>query len=197
MDINELRMKVEKSKQINAMKQRIRKEIKTHRDYLENRQHENRELFKPIITTQNEVKNVIDEKQDKLINQLENNQKELIRSVNTLSTVMSNQSSTAGVEKWVSDSPSIYEPIEEGDEEGDEKGDDDNSLFFSDDTEVIKKYGFVPTLKNIPTEKDVRSKIFSVNVKSRSKNPVTKKVALNDLEVLYSCKSEKQRQRRP
>ena len=182
MDINKLRIRAEKSKKIEAIKNKIRKELKHHHYALEDRRYETTELLKPVIIAQNEVKDTISQKQDDLINQLDNNQKELIQSVNTLSTTMSNQGSTSGAERWVSDLPSIYDPIEEI--EGDEKGDYDDSIFGSVDKEVIKKYGFDPTLKNIPSVKDVRLKIFSANGKSRSKDPIIKKITLSDVDVL-------------
>ena len=78
MDINELKKRVEESTEIDAMIQRITREIKSHRDGIQARQYESEELFKPVIEAQEEIKKTIDNKQDELIKQLQDNQKSLV-----------------------------------------------------------------------------------------------------------------------
>ena len=139
------------------MKRKIRKEIKDYRDGREDRQFENKELFKPIITSQKEVKETIDKKQDKLIEQLQENQN-FIQSVDVLSDIMSKHGSTGGVERWISDLPSKFDPLDtiEEDSDGKEDSDDEEGDIFSNaEKEIIKKYGFDYNMKDIPTQKDI------------------------------------------
>ena len=177
MDINELREIFKESAKNEAMAQQIRDKFERHDNNVQERQYETREYFQPVITAQEDVKKTINEKQDKVIEQLDKNQTELIQSVDVLSDIMSKQGSTAGVERWVSDLPSRFEPIEE-------EGGDDKSIFSNDEKEVIKKYNFDPTLKNIPAERDVRSKISSTNGKMRNKDQVISRIAEKERDVL-------------
>ena len=89
MDIRSLRKRTNESLKIDAMKRKIRNEIESYRDGVEDRQYENKETFKPIITAQKEDKETIDKKQNQLINKLQENQQDLIQSVDLLSDVMS------------------------------------------------------------------------------------------------------------
>ena len=177
MDINELREIFEESAKIEAMAQQIRDRFERHDNDVQDRRHESEELFKPVIGAQEDVKKTINEKQDKVIEQMDKNQKELIQSLDVLSDIMSKQGSTAGVERWVSDLPSRFESIEE-------EGGDDKSIFSNDEKEVIKKFNFDPTLKNIPAERDIRSKISSTNGKMRNKNQVVSRIAEKERDVL-------------
>ena len=142
MDIGTFRKNVDKQYVTEVMKRKIRKEIKDYRDGREDRQFENKELFKPIITSQKEVKETIDKKQDKLIEQLQENQQELIQSVDVLSDIMSKHGSTGGVERWLSDLPSKFDPLDtiEEDSDGKEDTDDEEGDIFSNaEREIIKK----------------------------------------------------------
>ena len=79
MDIEQLRRNARMRSSTAAMKHQITKEIKNYRDSREDTQFENRELLKPIIDTQKEVKETIDKKQNKLIEKLQENQLALTR----------------------------------------------------------------------------------------------------------------------
>ena len=78
------------------MKRQISKRIKDTLDEKQSRQFENKELFKPVITSQKEVKETIDKKQDKLIEKLNEKQEELITAVDMLNETMS----SSGSQKW-------------------------------------------------------------------------------------------------
>ena len=127
------------------------------------------EILKPSIEVQKKVKKTIDEKQnklieklqenketvdkkqDKVIQQLKENQSELIKSVDVLSDIMSKQGSVSGVQSWLQDLPSDFDPLDIiGEEEGEEEGvEEPKSLFDPGETEITKKYGFDPTLQII------------------------------------------------
>ena len=106
---------------------------------------------------------------------------------------MSQQGSVSGVKTWLKDLPSEFDPLDIiGEEEGEEEGEEGEhqaeeqpkSSFNPGDTEIIKKYGFHPTLKNIPFEIDVKKKISSTTGKMNSKNPITKKTAQKESKAL-------------
>ena len=149
--------------------------------------------------------NEIIKKQDKAIKQLKDNQEELTQSLDTLSEIMSQkgsqegsqegsvsgvrrwlEGSVSGVKKWLEGQPSDYEPLDIIGEEGEEeaKPKPPETLFNAGDTEIIKKYGFDPTLKNIPSEIEIKKGISSTTGKMNSKNPITKKIAKNESKVL-------------
>ena len=110
--------------------------------------------------------NEIIKNQDKAIKQLKDNQEELTQSIDALSDIMSKQGSVSGVKRWLEDQPSDYEPLDiigEEDEDEDEDEDKDKyekpeSLFNAGDTEINEKYGFDPTLKNIPSEIEIKKR---------------------------------------
>ena len=167
MDIEIFRKNVDKKRATEVMKRKIRKEIKDYRDGREYMQFENKELFKPIITAQKEVKETtdIDKKQDKLIEQLQENQNELIGSVDALSDTISKQGLVGRVGRWLSDLPSSFDPLdtieEEGEGDGDDKKVDDKKVvdtFNPKEKEIIKKYGFDPGLVDLPTEQAIKQK---------------------------------------
>ena len=129
------------------------------------------------------------------LNQLKENQVELIKSVDVLSEIMSQkgsqQGSVSGVKTWLEGLPSDFEPLDIiGEEDEDEDKDEDKdkeqhkSSFNAGDTEIIKKYGFDPTLKNIPSEIEIKKRISSTTGKMNSKNPITKKTAKNESKAL-------------
>ena len=144
----------------------VREEIKTYTTQKQDMYDDTSEILKPSIDVQKKVKKTIDEKQNKLIEklqenketidkkqdevieQLKDNQTELIKSVDVLSEIMSNKGSESKVEKWLSGTQSDFDPldiIEEG-EEGEEGGEEGKkiyeakpkSLFNPNDTEIIK-----------------------------------------------------------
>ena len=163
-----------------------------------------KELKKTIDEKQNKLieklqenKETVDKKQDEVIKQLKENQVELIKSVDVLSDIMSKQGSESGVKRWVDDLPSDYDPLDvivEEDEDEDEVEPKEEpkekpkvepkSLFNVSDTEIIKKYGFDPTLNNLPTDQEIKKQMASTTGKKNSKNTIVKNLAKKESEVL-------------
>ena len=205
MDIEQIQKLINnKIKAGNKVKE-VRKAIKTYKTQKQDMYDDTAEILKPSIKVQKELKNTIDEKQNKLIEklqenketvdkkqdeviqQLRENQVELIKSVDVLSDIMSKQGSVSGVKRWVDDLPSDFDPLDvigEEDEDEEEPKEEPKSLFNVSDTEIIKKYGFDPTLKSIPTSKEIRSKISSATGKMNSKNIIIKKTAEKESDAL-------------
>ncbi|KAL9954669.1 hypothetical protein ACROYT_G042234 [Oculina patagonica] len=194
MDIEKFRENHKKHYENNLLKKQIRKQIKDTLDEKQSRQFENKELFKPVITSQKEVKETIDKKQDKLIENLNEKQEKLIEAVDALNETMSS-GSQSGVKSWLSDLPSKFEPLDilpEEDEEEDEDEDEEvpkkevveEHIFKEGEKIIIRKYGFDPDLNDIPEEKEVRSAISHLTGKRRSSNMIIKNNARKDQEVL-------------
>ena len=188
----------------------VREVVKTYKTQKQDMYDDTAEILKPI-EVQKKVKKTIDEKQNKLIeklqenketvdrkqdeviNQLKENQVELIKSVDVLREIMSQkgsqEGSVSGVKRWLEGLPSDFEPLDiigEEDEDEDEDKDEEQhkSLFDAGNTEIIKKYGFDPTLKKIPSEIEIKKGISSTTGKMNSKNPITKKTAKNESKAL-------------
>ena len=185
----------------------VREVVKTYKAQKQDMYDDTKEILKPSIEAQKEVKKTIDEKQnrlikklqenketvdrkqDEVIQQLKENQVELTKSIDVLSEIMSNQGSTFGVEQWINDSPSDFDPLDIIEEESEDEGEKiyrekPKSLFNPGDEEIIKKYGFDPTLENIPDNNEIISKIKSTTGKMNSKNPITKQIAQKEKDVL-------------
>ena len=138
--------------------------------------------------------NEIIKNQDKAIKQLKDNQEELTQSLDTLSEITSQkgsqEGSVSGVKRWLEGQPSDFEPLDIVGEEDEEEGEEEakpkppETLFDAGDTEIIKKYGFDPTLKNIPSEIEIKKRISSTTGKMNSKNPITKKTAKKESKAL-------------
>ena len=211
MDIE--RMKKLLASEIEAGKKvkEVREVIKTYKTQKQDMYDETAEILKPSIKVQKELKNTIDEKQNKLIEklqenketvdkkqdevieQLRENQVELIKSVDVLSDIMSKQGSVSGAQRWVDDLPSDFDPLDvigEEDEDEDEvepkekPKEEPKSLFNDSDTEIIKKYGFDPTLKNLPTDQEIKKQMASTTGKKNSKNTIIKNLAKKESEAL-------------
>ena len=209
MDIDRMKRllnnKIEAGNKIRA----VRGVIKTYKTQKQDMYDDTKEILKPSIEVQKKVTETIDEKQNKLIEklqeyketvdrkqdeviqQLKENQNELIKSVDTLSEVMSQQGSVSGVKKWIDDLPSDFDPLdiirEEEGKEGEEgvyEAEKPKSLFDLSDTEIIKKHGFDPTLKNIPSETEIKKKISSTTGKMNSRNTIIKKTAQKESKAL-------------
>ena len=132
MDTNRLR------KNSYSLKHKIPKEIKDYSDGRDMHQYETRETFKPIIDTQKEIKETIDKKQDKLIEKLQENQQNIFNSPDVLSDVMSQQGSRQGsvhgINRWLSDLQSSFDPldtIEESDGNNDDEDKNKNDDIFT------------------------------------------------------------------
>ena len=171
----------------------VREVIKTFKTQKQDMYDDTAEILKPSIEVQKKVKATIDEKQNKLIEklqenketvdrkqdeviqQLKDNQVDLSKSIDTLSEIMSQQGSESGVKSWLQDLPSDFDPLDIIGEEEEEE--EPKSLLNSGETEIIKKSGFDPTLQNIPSEIEVKKKISGTVGKMNSKNPIIKNLA--------------------
>ena len=181
----------------------VREVIKTFKTQKQDMYDDTEEILKPSIEVQKKVKATIDEKQNKLIEklqenketvdrkqdeviqQLKDNQVDLSKSIDTLSDIMSQQGSVSGVKSWLQDLPSDFDPLDIiGEEEEEEEEEEPKSLLNSGETEIIKKYGFDPTLQNIPSEIEVKKKISGTVGKMNSKNPIIKNIAKTESKTL-------------
>ena len=134
----------------------VREVIKTYKTQKQDMYDDTAEILKPSIEVQKKVKATIDEKQNKLIEklqenketvdkkqdeviqQLKENQVELNKSIDTLSEIMSQSGSQSGVKQWLSGLPSDFDPLDIIGEEGEEP----KSLLDPGETEIIKKIWF-------------------------------------------------------
>lgn len=189
----------------------VREVIKSYKTRKQDMYDDTAEILKPSIEIQKKVKETIDEKQNKLIKKLQENketvdrkQDEVIRKLKenqiefnnsisnmseTMSDIMSQQGSVSGVKSWLSDLPSEVTPMdiieeEDSDEEGVEEVEKPKSLLDPGATEIIKKYGFDPTLQNIPSENELKKLISSTTGKQNSKNAIIKNLAKKESKAL-------------
>lgn len=189
----------------------VREVIKSYKTQKQDMYDDTVEILKPSIEIQKKVKETIDEKQNKLIKKLQENketvdrkQDEVIRQLQenqiefnnsisnmseTMSDIMSQQGSVSGVKSWLSDLPSEVTPMdiieeEDSDEEGVEEVEKPKSLLDPGATEIIKKYGFDPTLQNIPSENELKKLISSTTGKQNSKNAIIKNLAKKESKAL-------------
>ena len=189
----------------------VREVIKSYKTQKQDMYDDTAEILKPSIEIQKKVKETIDEKQNKLIKKLQENketvdrkQDEVIRQLQenqiefnnsisnmseTMSDIMSQQGSVSGVKSWLSDLPSEVTPMdiieeEDNDEEGVEEVEKPKSLLDPGATEIIKKYGFDPTLQNIPSENELKKLISSTTGKQNSKNAIIKNLAKKESKAL-------------
>lgn len=189
----------------------VREVIKSYKTQKQDMYDDTAEILKPSIEIKKKVKETIDEKQNKLIKKLQENketvdrkQDEVIRQLQenqiefnnsisnmseTMSDIMSQQGSVSGVKSWLSDLPSEVTPMdiieeEDSDEEGVEEVEKPKSLLDPGATEIIKKYGFDPTLQNIPSENELKKLISSTTGKQNSKNAIIKNLAKKESKAL-------------
>ena len=186
----------------------VREVVKNYKTQKQDEYDDTAEILKPSIEVQKKVKKTIDAKQDELIKeikenketidrkqdevikQLKDNQNELIKSVDVLSEIMSQQGSQPGIHSWLSGLPSQFDPLdmipEVGEERGEEGGEEgevydtylgpesseevkpstsekkplkENPFTISEE-QIIKKYGFDPTLENIRNESSIKKKLY-------------------------------------
>ena len=218
MDIEQIQKLINNKIEAGNKVKEVRKAIKTYKTQKQDMYDDTAEILKPSIKVQKELKNTIDEKQNKLIEklqenketvdkkqdevikQLKENQVELIKSVDVLSDIMSKQGSESGVKRWLDDLPSDFDPLDViGEEDEDEvepkeepkekPKEEPKSLFNDSDTEIIKKYGFDPTLKNLPTDEEIKKQMASTTGKRNSKNTIIKNLAKKESEVLKRYKT--------
>ena len=189
----------------------VREVIKSYKTQKQDMYDDTAEILKPSIEIKKKVKETIDEKQNKLIKKLQENketidrkQDEVIRQLQenqiefnnsisnmseTMSDIMSQQGSVSGVKSWLSDLPSEVTPMdiieeEDSDEEGVEEVEKPKSLLDPGATEIIKNYGFDPTLQNIPSENELKKLISSTTGKQNSKNAIIKNLAKKESKAL-------------
>ena len=189
----------------------VREVIKSYETQKQDMYDDTAEILKPSIEIKKKVKETIDEKQNKLIKKLQENketvdrkQDEVIRQLQenkiefnnsisnmseTMSDIISQQGSVSGVKSWLSDLPSEVTPMdiieeEDSDEEGVEEVEKPKSLLDPGATEIIKKYGFDPTLQNIPSENELKKLISSTTGKQNSKNAIIKNLAKKESKAL-------------
>ena len=197
----------------------VRGVVKTYKTQKQDMYDDAAEILKPSIDVQKKVKKTIDNKQDELITQLaindeianikqneiiknqdkaikqlKDNQEELTQSIDALSDIMSKQGSVSGVEKWVGSSPSNYDPLDiigEEDEEDEEEAKPKplKTLFDNSDTEIIKKYGFDPTLNTIPENEEIQKILYSLTGKMKVKNPIVKNVIKKEMNAIKRYKA--------
>ena len=216
MDIEQIQKLINNKIEAGNKVKEVRKVIKTYKTQKQDMYDDTAEILKPSIIVQKELKNTIDEKQNKLIEklqenketvdkkqdevikQLKENQVELIKSVDVLSDIMSKQGSVSGAQRWVDDLPSDFDPLDViGEEDEDEvevepkekPKEEPKSLFNDSDTEIIKKYGFDPTLKNFPTDEEIKKQMASTTGKMNSKNTIIKNLAKKESEALKRYKT--------
>ena len=94
---------------------------------------------------------------------------------------MSKQGSVSGVEKWVRSLPSDPDPLdiirEEAEDEEEAEPKPIQTLFNQSDTEIIKKYGFDPSLNKVPDNKEIQKILYSLMGKRNSKNAIIRNIA--------------------
>ena len=184
----------------------VREVVKTYNRQKQDMYDDTAEIFKPSIDVQKEVKETIDNKQDKLITQLAINdeianikQNEIIKNQDKtikqlkdnqkeLSDIMSKQGSVSGVEKWVGNLPSNYDPLdiigEEAEDEEEAEPKPIQTLFDQSDTEIIKKYGFDPSLNKVPDNKEIQKILYSLMGKRHSKSAIIRNKAKKEIEAI-------------
>ena len=229
MDIEQIQKLINNKIEAGNKVKEVRKVIKTYKTQKQDMYDDTAEILKPSIKVQKQLKNTIDEKQNKLIEKLQENketvdkkqdevikrlkenQVELIKSVDVLSDIMSKQGSVQGslsrAQKWVDDMPSRFDPLDIIQEADDFEEDDyeeepeepiekpiekpkekPNYSFNAVDTEIIKKYGFDPTLENLPTDEEMKKQMASTTGKMNSKDKIIKNLAKKESEVLKKYK---------
>ena len=88
MDINAYRINVENRSKTTSLKHEIHDKIRDYRNQKGDVQYEHRELFKPITKSQDTVRETINEKHNKLIGKLQENQEAITNSLDMLSEVI-------------------------------------------------------------------------------------------------------------
>ena len=139
MDIERMKKLLSSGIEAGNKVKEVREVIKTYKTQKQDMYDDTAEILKPSIEVQKNVKKTIDEKQNKLIEklqenketvdkkqdeviqQLKENQSELINSVDVLSEIMSKQGSESGIQRWVDDFPSDLDPLEAIEEDYEEE----------------------------------------------------------------------------
>ena len=111
------------------------------------------EIYQPVTKSVEKAQKKTDEKQDKMIEQLQENQENITKAIDTLSEAVSKpRLIPGGLERWVGGLPSQFDPIEE---EGAVGGEDVNPKikkpFNEHDSKRIQKLRFDPMLTTLPS----------------------------------------------
>ena len=189
----------------------VREVVKTYKTQKQDMYDDTTEILKPSIEVQKKVKKTIDQKQDELITQLaindeianikqneiiknqekaikqlKDNQEELTNSIDTLSDIMSKQGSVSEVEKWVGSLPSDFDTLDTIVEEDEEEAKPKplKTLFNNSDTEIIKKYGFDPSLNTIPDNEKIKKLLYSLMGRRNNKNAIIRNIARKEIEAI-------------
>lgn len=204
MDIERMKKLLSSGIEAGNKVKEVREVIKSYKTQKQDMYDDTAEILKPSIEIQKKVKETIDEKQNKLIKKLQENKETVVRQLQenqiefnnsisnmseTMSDIISQQGSVSGVKSWLSDLPSEVTPMdiieeEDSDEEGVEEVEKPKSLLDPGATEIIKKYGFDPTLQNIPSENELKKLISSTTGKQNSKNAIIKNLAKKESKAL-------------
>ena len=93
--------------------------------------------------------------------------------------------------KFSSDLPSNYDPLDIIGEEDEEEAKPKplKTLFDNSDTEIIKKYGFDPTLNTIPENEEIQKILYSLAGKMKVKNPIIKNVTKKEMKAIKRYKA--------
>ena len=166
----------------------VREVVKTYKTQKQDMYDDTKEILKPqkkvketidekqnkLIKKLQENKETVDRKQDEVINQLKENQVNITKSVDVLSEIMSQKGSQEGslsrVKTWLEGQPSDYESLDIIGEEDEEEAKPKplKTLFDNSDTEIIKKYGFDPTLNTIPENEEIQKNIIFLDRQNES-----------------------------
>ena len=189
MDIERMKKLLKSGIEAGNKLKAVREVVKTYKTQKQDMYDDTEELFKPSIEVQKQVKKTIDEKQNKLIEQLQenketvdkkqdevikqlkDNQVELIKSVDALSDIMSQQGSQFqgsqfGVQKWLRD-------IDEGEDKGEDEGEDEE---INIDEGINDEYKNFLINKNLPLPSEIlKEELDEIQKKVKQKIRTSKK----------------------
>ncbi|CAH3150418.1 unnamed protein product [Pocillopora meandrina] len=164
MDIERMKKLLSSGIEAGNKVKEVREVIKSYKTQKQDMYDDTAEILKPSIEIKKKVKETIDEKQNKLIKKLQENKETVDRKQDeVIRQLQENQID---------------------DEEGVEEVEKPKSLLDPGATEIIKKYGFDPTLQNIPSENEFKKLISSTTGKQNSKNAIIKNLAKKESKAL-------------
>ena len=203
MDFSKLRKELALREENSAKKHEIIDTIRDYRNRRIDQDYESTELFKPIISSQQQVKDTIDKRQDKLIEQLQDNQTKMIQALRYKPKMKAITSGVSDIRRGdldrlfqIDEQPSTsqesddeitkefrdgYQFIDE-DEDEEMKYDeptieDVNTTFSKEEIEILKRNGYDPNGDDADVKK-IKKRIQVLNGKNNSKDPEIRKWAL-------------------
>ena len=141
------------------------------------------EIYQPVTKSVERAQKKTDENQDKMIEQLKENQENITEAIDTLSEAVSKSGSVPrGLENWVGGLPSQFDPIEE-EEEGAVGGipkqkTTEQPIFNKLESKRIEKSGFDPNLIDLPSNYVIDNKIIELNQGLKNTTSPSKKSLL-------------------